>query len=254
MKLFDTHAHYENGRFDADRDAVLSSLAEKGVSHVANIGSDMETSRQSVALAEKYPFVWAAVGVHPHDAKSFTADNLDELSALLARPRVRALGEIGLDYHYDFSERGDQQRVFAQQMELAHALDVPVIIHTREACADTLDILQQFPTVRGVCHCFSGSVETARELCAMGYMISFTGNITFKNARRAHEVIAWLPEDRIMLETDCPYMAPEPFRGRRCDSGYLYRVCEVAAEIRGVTPEHLAEVTLQNGKRFYGIE
>ena len=156
MKLFDTHAHYENGRFDADRDAVLSSLAEKGVSHVANIGSDMETSRQSVALAEKYPFVWAAVGVHPHDAKSFTADNLDELSALLARPRVRALGEIGLDYHYDFSERGDQRRVFAQQMELARALDVPVIIHTREACADTLDILQQFPTVRGVCHCFSG--------------------------------------------------------------------------------------------------
>ena len=253
MKLFDTHAHYENGRFDADRDDVLRSLPDKGIEFVANIGSDMETSRQSVALAEQYPFIWAAVGVHPHDAKNFVPENLDELVALLAHPRVRALGEIGLDYHYDFSERSDQKRVFLQQMELARALNVSVVIHEREACADTLDILRQFPTVRGVCHCFSGSIETARELLKLDYMISFTGNITFKNARRAPEVIAWLPEDRIMLETDCPYMAPEPFRGRRCDSGYLYRVCETAAAIRGVSPEHLAEATLQNGRRFYNI-
>ncbi len=254
MKLFDTHAHYENSRFDADRGAVLASLPGKGVALVANIGSDMESSRQSAALAEQYPFIWAAVGVHPHDAKSFAPGDLDELSGLLARPRVRALGEIGLDYHYDFSERDVQRRVFAQQMDLARALGVPVVIHEREACADTLEILRQFPTVRGVCHCFSGSVETARELCRMGYMISFTGNITFKNARRSHEVIAYLPDECIMLETDCPYMAPEPFRGRRCDSGYLYRTCETAAALRGVTPERLAEITLQNGKRFYGIE
>lgn len=254
MTLFDTHAHYENGRFDADRDAVLRSLPEKGVAYVANIGSDMETSRQSAALAEQYPFVWAAVGVHPHDAKSFAAQDLDELALLLSRPRVRALGEIGLDYHYDFSEREDQKRVFAQQMDLARALGVPVVIHTREACADTLDILRQFPTVRGVCHCFSGSVETARELVRMGYMISFTGNITFKNARRAHEVIAALPDDRLMLETDCPYMAPEPFRGRRCDSGYLYRVCQTVADIRGASFDAIAELTTANGKRFYDIE
>ncbi len=254
MTLFDTHAHYENSRFDADRDAVLRSLPEKGVAYVANIGSDMETSRQSAALAEQYPFVWAAVGVHPHEAKNFAVQDLDELAQLLSRPRVRALGEIGLDYHYDFSEREDQKRVFIQQMDLARELDVPVVIHTREACADTLDILRQFPTVRGVCHCFSGSVETARELVKMGYMISFTGNITFKNARRAHEVIASLPDDRLMIETDCPYMAPEPFRGRRCDSGYLFRVCETIAALRGVEPEAVAALTTANGKRFYGIE
>ena len=254
MTLFDTHAHYENSRFDADRDAVLRSLPEKGVAYVANIGSDMETSRQSAALAEQYPFVWAAVGVHPHEAKNFAVQDLDELAQLLSRPRVRALGEIGLDYHYDFSEREDQKRVFIQQMDLARELDVPVVIHTREACADTLDILRQFPTVRGVCHCFSGSVETARELVKMGYMISFTGNITFKNARRAHEVIASLPADRLMIETDCPSMAPEPLRGRRCDSGYLFRVCETIAALRGVEPEAVAALTTANGKRFYGIE
>ena len=254
MTLFDTHAHYENGRFDPDRDVVLRSLPEKGVAYVANIGSDMETSRQSVALAEQYPYVWAAVGVHPHEAKDFVPENLDELAQLLSHPRVRALGEIGLDYHYDFSEREDQKRVFAQQMDLARELGVPVVIHTREACADTLDILRQFPTVQGVCHCFSGSVETARELVNMGYMISFTGNITFKNARRTHEVIASLPADRIMLETDCPYMAPEPFRGRRCDSGYLYRVCEMVAHLRGTDPEAIAALTTSNGKQFYGIE
>lgn len=253
MKLFDTHAHYENDRFSQDRDEVLRSLPERGVAYVANIGSDMESSRQSAALAQQYSFVWAAVGVHPHDAKNFKTGDLDELSQLLSQEKVRALGEIGLDYHYDFSERDVQREVFARQMELARALDVPVVIHEREACADVLNILRQFPAVRGVCHCFSGSVETARELCRMGYMISFTGNITFKNARRSHEVIRWLPEDRIMLETDCPYMAPEPFRGRRCDSGYLYRVCETVAQLRGCEAEHTARVTLENGRRFYGI-
>lgn len=249
--LFDSHAHYDDARFDDDRDALLCSLAAHGVGYVANIGANMRSSRAVAALAERYPFCYAAVGVHPHDAKDFRPQDCDELTALLRRPRVTALGEIGLDYHYDLSDRAVQRRVFAQQMELARALSVPVVIHEREALADTLSVLRAFPEVRGILHCFSGSVETARKVLSLGYLIAFGGVITFKNARRALDAARYVPDDRLLLETDCPYLAPEPCRGQRNDSTLLHHTAAKLAELRGVTPEHIARVTTENALRFY---
>lgn len=249
--LFDSHAHYDDARFDGDRDALLTSLASHGVGYVANIGADMKSSRAVAALAARYAFCYAAVGVHPHDAKDFCERDCDELAALLQQPRVTALGEIGLDYHYDLSERDVQRRVFARQMELARALRVPVVIHEREALVDTLSVLRAFPDVRGVLHCFSGSVETAREVLSLGYMISFGGVITFKNARRALDAARFVPDDRLLLETDCPYLAPEPCRGQRNDSTLMRHTAERLAELRGVPAAHIARVTTENALRFY---
>ena len=254
MTIFDSHAHYDDARFDEDRAAVLSALPAAGVRYVCNIGSDLPSSRRSVALAEQYPFVWAAVGIHPENAGDVPEGAYDELRALLAHPRTVALGEIGLDYHYDDGpDKETQAAVFERQMALAEELSVPVAIHSREAMGDTMDVVRRHPAVRGVFHCYSGSVETALELTARGWYLGFTGVITFSNARRALEVLRAVPRDRILAETDCPYLAPAPHRGARCDSRLLPLTLGRMAEVLELTPEGAAALTCDNARRLYHI-
>ncbi|MEA4920454.1 MAG: TatD family hydrolase [Clostridiaceae bacterium] len=254
MMLFDTHAHYDDERFDSDRLKLLEAMPSDGIGYIANIGTDLETSRMTLKLTELFPFIYGAVGFHPHQAKDMTNEALDEIVSMLSSPKIRALGEIGLDYHYDFSERPVQREVFARQLEIAKGLDIPVIIHEREACKDVLDILRASGVRRGVVHCFGGSRETAKELLDMGFYISFTGVITFQNARKGPEVVSYIPSDRIMAETDCPYLTPAPFRKERNHSGYLKYTVNRIAELRSISFEEAAEITFTNGCKFYGIE
>lgn len=252
--LFDTHAHFDDEQFDADRDEVLKSLKSYGVGNIVNIGSSMKTSRTSVALAEKYDFVYASVGVHPSETGELCEADIEELKRLAANPKVRAIGEIGLDYHYpDDVEPPIQKKWFARQLELAKELDMPVVIHDRESKGECLEILKEHKISNGVVHCFSGSAETAREILKLGMMISFTGVLTFKNAKKAIAACAAVPLDRLMIETDCPYMSPEPHRGRRNFSGYVEFVARKMAEIKGVSYDELVNITERNAKRFYGI-
>jgi len=251
---FDTHAHYDNPRFDADRRTLLERLPRQGISLVLNPGYDMPSSRMAVALADDYPFIYASVGFHPHDAKEMLTGDLDRLETLTRHPKVVAVGEIGLDYHYDHSPREVQRARFREQMGLARRVGLPAIIHQREAAEDTLAVLRDFRDVRGVVHCYSGSLEMARMLLDMGWYISFTGVVTYKNARKSHEVIRAMPRDRLMLETDAPYMAPEPYRGKRCSSLYLPQIAGAVAELWGVTTEEVAAITTENGKRCFGIK
>lgn len=252
--LFDTHAHYDSSAFDEDRHELLSSLPEKGVSLVLCPGSDVESSRACLSLAERYPYLYAAVGVHPQEAAAQLPSYLRELRTMLSHKKVKAVGEIGLDYYYDEGiPHPVQQAVFRAQMELAAEFDLPVIIHDRDAHHDTLEIVRDYPGVRGVFHCYSGSLEDAKTLVRLGYSLSFTGTITFKNARRAPEVIAGIPLEHIMIETDAPYMAPTPFRGQRNDSGYVYRMAETIAKMKGLPTEEVIRITTENGKRFFRI-
>lgn len=252
--LFDTHAHFDDEQFDADRDEVLKSLKSYGVGNIVNIGSSMKTSRTSVALAEKYDFVYAAVGVHPSETGELCETDIDELKRLAANPKVRAIGEIGLDYHYpDDVEPSIQKKWFVRQLELAKELNMPVVIHDRESKGECLEILKEHKISNGVVHCFSGSAETAREILKLGMMISFTGVLTFKNAKKAIAACAAVPLDRLMIETDCPYMSPEPHRGRRNFSGYVEFVARKMAEIKGVSYDELVDIAERNAKRFYGI-
>jgi TatD DNase family protein len=251
--LFDTHAHYDDEQFDADRDALLSSMPENGVSLIVNAGSSLASSKAGLALAEHYPFVYAAAGVHPHDAKDMDGGTVSELEQLLRHPKAVAVGEIGLDYHYDFSPRDIQQQRFRDQLSLAAAVKKPVIIHEREAVADTMAILSDYPQVTGVFHCFSGSWETAKVLLDKGWYLSFTGVITFKNARKTHEVITRMPRDRIMIETDCPYLSPEPMRGRRNSSLYLRHTAEKLAGLLAISFEEAAALAMENGKCFFRL-
>ena len=253
MKLFDTHAHYDDKRFKEDRDELLASMPDQGVKYITNIGCDLETSRNTIELCEKFSHVYGAVGYHPHEAKDMSDENLLAIEKMLAHEKIRALGEIGLDYHYDFSERDVQRAAFARQLEVAKAHKIPVVIHEREATKDCLDILRASGVDNGVVHCFGGSKETARELLNMGFHISFTGVITFDNARKALEVVPYIPADRIMVETDCPYLTPIPFRGKRNHSGYLRYTVERMAQLRGISAEECAALTFENGGRFYGI-
>ena len=253
--LFDTHAHYDSRAFAGDRDEVLSSLPEAGVGLVLCPGSDLKSSQRCIKLAEQYPYIYAAAGVHPQDAAAQLPSFIDKLSVMLSHPRVKAVGEIGLDYYYDEKiPHPVQQAVFRSQMELAEERCLPVIIHDRDAHADCLKIVRDYPKVRGVFHCYSGSVEEAKVLIKLGYLISFTGTITFKNARRAPEVIRFLPMEHIMIETDAPYMAPVPYRGKRNDSRYVYRMAETIAELKGLPLEEVIRITTENGKRLFGIE
>ena len=252
--LFDTHAHYDAEQFDGDREAVLAGLVRRGVSLAVNPGCDVPSSRAAVALARAWPFLYAAVGYHPENCAPYDPAELDLFREWAKDPKVVAIGEIGLDYYWEENPpREHQQRVFRDQLALARELDLPVIVHDREAHADSLAIIRAFPQVRGVFHCFSGSAEMARDLVKLGWMVSFTGVLTYKNARRAVEAAQAVPLDRIMIETDSPYMAPVPHRGKRSDSGYVRHVCEKLAEIKGVSFETCARITLENGKRFYGI-
>lgn len=251
--FFDTHAHYDDVAFDEDRDELISSLPSSGVSLVVDPGSDMQSSRDSIALADRYGFVYSAVGVHPHEAKNMADSDFDELRTMSLHSKVCAIGEIGLDYHYDFSPRDIQKKRFYDQLCLASELDLPVIIHEREACRDTLDIIAPFKDITGVFHCYSGSWETAKIILDKGWYLSFTGAITFKNARHGPEVVSKMPRDRIMIETDSPYMAPVPVRGTRNSSKNLEFICRRAAELMHVTIEEAASLTMENGKKFFGI-
>ncbi len=253
--LFDSHAHFDDPQFDQDRETVLNSLKNFGVGYVMNIGADLETSKAAVNLAENYDFIYATVGVHPGDAESMNDEVLQELRNLaLQHKKVRAIGEIGLDYHYEGYDKMVQENCFRSQIVLAKELNMPIVVHDRDSKGDAIAILKEEKVSRGVMHCFSGSSETAKELVKMGFMISFTGVLTFKNARRAIEACSAVPLDRLMIETDCPYMAPEPHRGERNFSGYVGYVADKMAEIKGVSREELERITTENALRFYGIE
>ena len=253
--LFDTHAHYDSEAFDADRDAVLSALPEKGVGLVLCPGCDLPSSEACAALAERYPHVWAAAGIHPENLEGASLAELDAVRALAARPKVRAIGEIGLDYYWlkTPEERSRSREFFDAQLSLAGELSLPAIVHDRDAHRDCLDIVRAHPGVRGVFHCCALSAEDAKRALDWGWYLSFTGNITFPKARRALEVIAMAPLDRLLVETDAPYMAPEPFRGRRNDSGYVYRVAETIAQVKGIPTEEAARATTENGKQLFGM-
>ena len=252
--LFDTHAHLDDRAFDEDRGALLASLPEQGLALVMNPGCSLESSRNAVALANAYGYLYAAVGSHPDVADEVNEEVLEEYRTLCKlNPKVKAIGEIGLDYHYEDIPREIQLRAFRMQMELARELGLPAIVHEREAHEDGMQVVRDFPEVTGVFHCYSGSAEMARQLVDKGWYIGFTGVLTFKNARKAIEVAASIPAERIVLETDCPYMAPDPFRGRRNDPGKLYRMAEKLAEIKGLTLEEIHQITTENGKRLYRI-
>ena len=254
MMLFDTHAHMDDRAFDTDREELLRALPEQGLTLVMNPGCSLESSRNAVRLAREYDYIYAAVGSHPDVADEVNESVLAEYRELCKlNPKVKAIGEIGLDYHYEDIPREIQLKAFRTQMELARELGLPAIVHERDAHEDGMAVVRDFPEVNGVFHCYSGSAEMARQLVERGWYIGFTGVLTFKNARKAIEVASSIPLDRIVLETDCPYMAPEPFRGRRNDPGKLYRMAEKLAEIRGLSVEEIQAITVENGKRLYRI-
>jgi TatD DNase family protein len=251
--LFDSHAHYDDGRFDTDRAAVIEKIKNSGVGGVVNVGADMQSSARSLRLSERYDFIYASVGVHPHDARHMTEDGLATLEQWAAHPKAVAIGEIGLDYHYDNSPRAAQKYWFERQLELARRVNLPVIIHTREAIRDTMDILEK-SGVTGVVHCFSENAEVARRLLDMGFYLAFGGTLTYKNARDAEASAREAPLDRILLETDCPYLAPDGHRGERNDSALMRVVCERLAQIKGVSYDAAANATFQNARRVYRID
>ena len=252
--IFDTHAHYDDAQFDADREALLSAMPENGVGLILDPGCDPESSRAAIALAEQYPHIYAAVGYHPENCAPYTDADLDILRRLAQHPKVVAIGEIGLDYYWEQNPPKEfQQAVFRAQLALARELDLPVIVHDRDAHADCRAIVKEFPEVRGVFHCYSGSVEMARELWKLGWYLGLDGPVTYKNARRTVEVAAEVPLERLLLETDSPYMAPVPKRGTRNDSRNIRCIAEKIAEIRNMTADAIIRVSAENGRRLFGI-
>ena len=252
--LFDTHAHMDDRAFDEDRLELIASLPEQGVGLLMNPGCSLDSSRNADALSKQFDFLYAAVGSHPDAADEVNEAVLQEYRQLCAQnPKIKAIGEIGLDYHYEDIPREIQLKAFRGQMALAEELGLPVIVHEREAHADGMAVVDEYPAVKGVFHCYSGSAEMAAELVKRGWYIGFTGVLTFKNARKALEVAASIPRDRLVLETDCPYMAPEPFRGKRNHPGYLYRMAERLAQLWEISEEKVQRITTENGKRLYNI-
>ena len=255
MTVFDTHAHMNDRAFDADRETLMAALPGLGLGLLMNAGCSLESTKECIALAEKYDFAYASAGSHPDAADEVCDAVLEEYRKLCKlHPKVKAIGEIGLDYHYEDIPRDLQKKAFIAQMELARELRLPVIVHEREAHQDGLEIVRQFSDVTGVFHCYSGSAEMAQQLVELGWYIGFTGVLTFKNARKAIEVAESIPLERIVIETDCPYMSPEPFRGKRNDPSRVIYVAEKLAQIRGISPEEAAAVTFENGKRLYRID
>lgn len=253
MKIFDTHAHYDDTAFNEDRDALLSAMPENGVYYIINQGTDITTSHFSISLAEKYSHVYAAVGIHPQDVDKL--EGIDEIRKLAKHKKVVAIGEIGLDYYHNDTNKELQLRYFKNQLELANDLNLPVVIHDREAHKDTLDTLKSITlNSSGVIHCFSGSVEMAKELIKLGFYLGFDGPVTFKNARNTIEVLNYIPLDKILIETDAPYLTPEPFRGKRNNSMYLVHVINKIAEIKEIEPGKMAEITMQNAKKLFKIQ
>lgn len=252
--LVDSHAHVDDERFDADREAVLERAAAAGISLIINIGADMPSSARSVALSEKYPAVYAAVGMHPHDAKDMQEQDYIRLERWATHPKVVAIGEIGLDYHYDLSPRPMQKEVFLRQLDIARKTGKPFIVHEREAHADTFAIIRTAAQgLKGVFHCFSGSVETAREYLKMGFYISVAGPVTFPKSAKTKEVAQFVPLDRLLVETDSPYLTPQPFRGKRNEPAYVRLVAEEIARLRNSSLEELAEATTRNVRELFSI-
>ena len=252
--LFDTHAHLNDEAFQEDQAQLVRDLPGQGIGLVMNAGCSLESSREGIELANTYDYIYCSVGSHPDAADEVCNDVLEEYRKLCKlHSKVKAIGEIGLDYHYEDIPRELQKKAFIAQMELARELDLPVIVHEREAHEDGMEIIRQFPTVKGVFHCYSGSAEMARQLTDLGWYIGFTGVITFKNARRALEALAAIPIDRIVIETDCPYMSPEPFRGKRNDPSRVFRMAEKVAEVRNISVAEAQNITFENGKRLYRI-
>lgn len=253
--LFDTHAHLDDDRFDEDRDEVIEQCKKDGVGLILNAGSNMETSVKAIALAGRYDFIYAAVGVHPHDASDMDADTAGVLADLAENNKVRAIGEIGLDYHYDLSPRDVQKQRFIEQIDLARQLKLPIIVHDREAHGDVMDIFKKtrIKDVGGVLHSFSGSAEMALECLKLGLYLSISGPVTFSNARKTVEAVREIPMDMLLIETDSPYLTPVPYRGKRNYPGYVRLVAEKIAEIKGISYEEVAQKTMENGKRLFGI-
>lgn len=251
--IFDSHCHYCDDRFNEDRDDVLSHLQENGVVAVIHAGAGLDTSQFGVEYSAKYPFMYTSVGIHPEEVNDLPHDYLQQLEDMAKCSKVVAIGEIGLDYHYDGYDRELEIEVFEEQLKLAKRLDLPVIIHSRDATEDCMNILKKHRP-RGVMHCFSGSAETAREVQALGMYISFTGVVTFKNARKAIEAVMAVDDDRLLLETDCPYMAPEPFRGKRCDSTMIAYVAEKIGELKGISAQQLLDRCTENTCRLFEIK
>ena len=249
----DTHAHYDSRKFDSDRDAVLSAMPASGVDIIIDPGCDGPSSRAAIELAERYSFVYAAVGWQPQEWESWDMYSLGLVRELAAHPKCVAIGEIGLDYYWDREHKELMYEMLVSQLELALELDKPVIIHDREAHADTLAAVKRYPGLRGVFHCYSGSREMAEELLALGWYLGFDGPVTYKNSRRAAEVLSVTPPERILLETDSPYLPPEPFRGKRNDSAKLEYIARRVAEIKGMGTEELARVTSENARRLFGL-
>lgn len=252
--FFDSHAHLNDERFDGDREELILSLNKNGVSYVCEIGYDVESSYKAAALSEKYDFIYAAAGVHPHDCEDLDEAGFEKIKALLSKDKVVALGEIGLDYYYDNSPRKIQQEWFIRQAELAKEMNIPIAVHTRDAMEDTINILKAHGSGNGIIHCYSGSRESAKILLDMGYYISFAGPITFKNANSILDVVKYVPQDRMLTETDSPYLAPVPYRGKRNCPVYVGEVAKKIAELKGVSVEEIAEITLNNAKKIYGIK
>ncbi len=252
IKTIDTHAHYDAEEFDADRDELLTQLFAESVDSIITMGCSLKSSAAALKLAEKYERMYAAVGIHPEDCENLPDDYISQIKTLAANKKVRAIGEIGLDYHYDGFSREKQIACFKEQLKLAQELDFPVVIHSRDATKDTLDILAKYRP-RGVVHCFSGSAETAREILRLGLMISFTGVLTFKNAKKTVEACEVIPLDRIMLETDCPYMSPVPYRGERCDSSMVRFTAEKLAQIKGISTDEAILACNRNAIEFFGL-
>jgi len=254
--LFDTHAHLTDEQFDKDREEVIKRAKDSGVEYILAVSADVATSVESVTLAQKHDFIYAAVGVHPHSAVDLSNNVISLLSDFATYRKVVAIGEIGLDYHYENSPREAQKIWFAKQISLAKGLNLPILIHDREAHEDTLRILKDegAKQVGGILHCFSGSVEMAREVMNMNFMISFAGSVTFKNARRLVEVAKYVPDDMMVIETDCPYLAPEPHRGTRNEPSYVRKVAEKIAEIKGKPVEYIEQITTENAKKILKIK
>ncbi len=250
--IFDSHAHYDDSAFDEGRDELLSSLPLKGVSAVINCASDITSCSTTLDLAHRFPFIYAACGVHGLEAAKAQPDYADKLRLFLSDEKCVAVGEIGLDYHYESETRDIQLKVFEQQLKLANEFSLPVIVHDREAHADTLELLQTYKP-KGVVHCFSGSVEMAKEIIRLGMYIGLGGAVTFKNAKKPCEVAAFVPEDRLLIETDCPYMTPVPHRGERNDSSLIPFTARKLAEIRGVSEEKIIEQTFKNAQRLFNV-
>lgn len=254
--LFDSHAHYNDSRFEKDMDEVLSSMNENNVGMILNSCSNLGEVPDILKICEKYPFIYASVGIHPHDVKDLTDSDMDMLIKYAENEKVKAIGEIGLDYFYDNSPRDLQKKWFARQIEVAKQIKLPIIIHDRDAHKDCMDILrsENIQDIGGVFHCYSGSVEMAKEILDWGMYIAFGGSLTFKKSVRSVEVAKYVPLDRILIETDCPYLTPEPHRGKRNSSLYIHYVAEKLAQIKGVSVEEIENATFENGKRCFNIK